>query len=117
MPTPSCSTTRTATPTADRRRVCANEPVDHRFHGDWDATPVYGDDTIYLVQVSNTQINGLVAGVDGIIGNADDQLALQFIIDPSTGSVTVEQFLAIHHNDAGDTPLAYDDLATNVRRR
>ena len=74
-------------------------------------TPVYGDDTIYLVQVSNTQINGLVAGVDGIIGNADDQLALQFIIDPSTGSVTVEQYLAIHHNDAGDTPLAYDDLA------
>ena len=74
-------------------------------------TPVYGDDTIYLVQVSNTQINGLVAGVDGIIGNADDQLALQFVIDPSTGGVTVEQYLAIHHNDAGNTPLAYDDLA------
>ena len=78
------------------------------FTATGDATPVYGDDTIYLVQVSNTQINGLVAGVDGIIGNADDQLALQFIIDPSTGGVTVEQFLAIHHDIPGSS---YDEPA------
>ena len=104
MPTRLCSAMLTA-----RRRVIGDAFVQTNlsitdFTATGNPTPVYGDDTIYLVQVSTTQINGVVAGVDGIIGNADDQLALQFIIDPDTGAVTVEQYLAIHHNDAGNTP-------------
>ena len=81
------------------------------FTATGDATPVYGDDTIYLFQVSAYQINGVVAGVDGDINTeADNQFAFRIVIDPDTGAVTVEQYLAIHHPDAGNTPIAYDDL-------
>jgi hypothetical protein len=39
------------------------------FTATGDATPVFGDDTIYLVQISDTEIWGVVAGVDGDITN------------------------------------------------
>ena len=85
------------------------------FTATGDATPVYGDDTIYLFQVSAYQINGVVAGVDGDINSdADNQFAFWIVIDPITGAVTVEQYLAIHNPDAGNTPIAYDDLV-NMR--
>lgn len=71
---------------------------------------VYGDDTVYLEQISAYQVNGIVAGVDGILGTADDQFAFRIAIDPATGKVTVDQYLAIHNDTAGDTPSAYDDI-------
>src|SRR4029078_8248048 len=83
------------------------------FTANGDDPHVFGDDTIYLVQISDTEIWGVVAGVDGDITNTgDNQLALRFTMQPSTGEVTVEQFLAIHHDIAGSDAAAFDDPAT-----
>lgn len=79
------------------------------FNGTGDPSQVYPDDTIYLVQISDTLIQGVVAGADGNIDTTgDNQLALQFTMNALTGEVTVEQFLAIHHNNTAD----YDESAT-----
>ncbi|MBB5055174.1 T1SS-143 domain-containing protein [Afipia massiliensis] len=74
-----------------------------------DAFNLYPDDSIYLQKVSDAQINGVIAGADGILGNSDDHLAMRFTIDPDTGAVTVEQYLAIRHDVAGSTPADHDD--------
>ena len=83
------------------------------FTGTGDPTPVYPNDAIYLVQVSAYQINGVVAGVDGDINTADGQFAFRIVIDPDTGTVTVDQYLAIHHDLTGSSAdtTNYDDLA------
>jgi hypothetical protein len=66
-------------------------------------TPVYGSDTIYLVQVSAFQINGVVfIGGSPDASNTHQQLAFTIVIDPGTGEVTVDQYLAIHNSKPGD---------------
>jgi len=73
------------------------------FTATGDPTPVYGSDTIYLVQVSAFQINGVVF-ISGSpdASNTNQQLAFTIVIDPDTGKVTVDQYLAIHNSVPGD---------------
>jgi T1SS-143 domain-containing protein len=60
----------------------------------------FGDPRIYLLQAGPYTINGYVGAPNA--GEPSGPLALRITIDPSTGVVTLEQYLAIHHTDAND---------------
>ena len=73
--------------------------------GDGNPFTPYADAAIYLFQIDAQTIEGHVGPPD-INGDPTGPLALRMTIDPVTGVVTLEQYLAIHHSDANDHDFA-----------
>lgn len=69
--------------------------------------------TIYLVQVSDTLIEGRIAGANGVLGTGDDDyVALRITLndgdDLANATITTEHFLPIDH-DASETVATPED--------
>ena len=69
--------------------------------GDLNPFTPYADPAIYLFQIDDQTIEGYVGAPNGS-GDPTGPLALRMTINETTGVITLEQFLAIHHSDAND---------------
>ena len=70
-----------------------------------------GDRAIYLHRISETVLEGRIAGADGSAGTGDDFVAFRITLnnanDPATATITVDQFMAIDHG--ADNPSVFDE--------
>jgi len=71
--------------------------------------------TIYLVQVSETVVEGRIPGTNGVLGTGgDDYVAFRMTLlnpgDPATAEIKVEQFLPIDHGGT-EAPSVFDEQA------
>ncbi|WP_166644939.1 DUF5801 repeats-in-toxin domain-containing protein, partial [Dongia mobilis] len=74
-----------------------------------DSNDIYANDNVFLVSVSAFQVNGYLHHD----GNPDNNiLAFTIKVDPSSGELTVTQYLPIAHDDDGASPAAHDDIAS-----
>jgi hypothetical protein len=77
---------------------------------DLNAGADYGDPTIYLFKISETEIEGRFdATGDGFYTDVALKITLDVTTDPADPTLTVDQIFAIHHTDS---PGNYDDAAT-----
>jgi len=66
-----------------------------------DVANAYTDDTIYLIRVSDTEIDGVVGPSNTVV--------LKFLVDNTADTLTVEQYAAIRHTDTTDN---FDEQVT-----